>query len=260
MSLAGKVILITGATNGIGQAVARRCVEYGAQVVIHGRDQTRAECVVQELGNTASYVLGDLAEPDVPAQLIAKAIDRHGRLDGLVNNAAYMHRGQLPDVSQESFDQVLAINTRAPLLLAKEALPYLLKSEGSVVGVGSVNAYTGERSQLIYAMSKAAHATMSRNLADTYAYYRVRFNHLNVGWVLTDNEYALKQSEGFGPDWPDRVAGSPSVPSGRMTKPEEVAQHIAFWLSDQSRPISGSVVDLEQYPMIGRNPLKDTSS
>jgi NAD(P)-dependent dehydrogenase (short-subunit alcohol dehydrogenase family) len=84
----------------------------------------------------------------------------------------------------------------------------------------------------------------------------VRVTHFNVGWVITPNEYELKMTEGLPPGWPDRPDPE-HVPTGRMTQPEEIAAHAVFWLSDESRPISGSVIDLEQYPVIGRNPLKE---
>jgi NAD(P)-dependent dehydrogenase (short-subunit alcohol dehydrogenase family) len=84
----------------------------------------------------------------------------------------------------------------------------------------------------------------------------VRVTHFNVGWVITPNEYELKMTEGLPPGWPDRP-DLEHVPTGRMTQPEEIAAHAVFWLGDESRPISGSVIDLEQYPVIGRNPLKE---
>jgi NAD(P)-dependent dehydrogenase (short-subunit alcohol dehydrogenase family) len=151
----------------------------------------------------------------------------------------------------------MAVNARAPLLMAQAAIAWLKQSRGCVVGIGSINAYTGESRQLAYAMSKAAHMTMSRNLANTFAPDGVRFNHFNVGWVLTDNEYALKQREGLPDNWPKQVAGTSNAPASRMTEPRDIAEHAAFWLSDASRPISGSVIDLEQFPIHGRIPLKE---
>jgi NAD(P)-dependent dehydrogenase (short-subunit alcohol dehydrogenase family) len=105
-------------------------------------------------------------------------------------------------------------------------------------------------------MSKAALMTMSGNLANVFAARGVRVNHFNVGWVLTPNEYLLKMSEGLPEGWSDNPERE-YVPTGRMTRPEEIARHAVFWLSDESRPVTGSVVDLEQYPVIGRLPLKE---
>jgi len=255
MKLDGKVIIVTGSTTGIGEAIARLCAHGGAKVLIHGRNQQRAEALAKELG--AAYHIADVADPASPQQIVAAAIKHFGKIDGLVNNAAYVKRSDLDTTDADLFDRVMSVNARAPLLMIRAAIEHLKRSEGSVVGVGSINAYTGEPRQLAYAMSKAAHLTMSRNLANTFASQRVRFNHFNVGWVLTDNEYELKKSEGLPDDWPQQVAGTSDVPAGRMTQPQDIAQHAVFWLSDASRPISGAVIDLEQYPVIGRIPLKE---
>ena len=98
--------------------------------------------------------------------------------------------------------------------------------------------------------------TLSRNLADALGRDQVRVNHFNVGWVLTPNEYHVKIADGMPSDWPERVPRS-KAPSGRLMKPEEIAAASVYWLSDESRPISGTVLELEQHPVIGRNPPKE---
>jgi NAD(P)-dependent dehydrogenase (short-subunit alcohol dehydrogenase family) len=108
---------------------------------------------------------------------------------------------------------------------------------------------------LDYSLSKGALQTMSRNLANAHAADRVRVNHLNVGWVLTDREYHHQIEHGMAPDWPQNVPPQ-FAPWGRLMTPEEIANAAIYWLGDESRPISGSVVDLEQYSIIGRNPNK----
>ena len=97
--------------------------------------------------------------------------------------------------------------------------------------------------------------TLSRNLADALCYEKIRVNHFNVGWVLTPNEYKQKIADGLPTDWPEHV-DPVYAPSGRIMSPDKIAAAAVYWLSDESRPISGSVVELEQYPMIGRNPTK----
>ena len=96
---------------------------------------------------------------------------------------------------------------------------------------------------------------MSRNLANAHGADHVRVNHLNVGWVLTDREYHHQIEYGMPPDWPQTVAPQ-YVPWGRLMMPEEIASAAVYWLGDESRPISGSVVDLEQFSLIGRNANK----
>jgi NAD(P)-dependent dehydrogenase (short-subunit alcohol dehydrogenase family) len=172
-----------------------------------------------------------------------------------VNNAAIVPRSTLTKTSAEIFDRTMAVNVRAPLLLIQAAWAQLKAQGGCVLNIGSVNALSGEATLLDYSISKGALQTMSRNLANAHATEGVRINHLNVGWVLTDREYAMQVSEGQPADWPERV---PKVfaPSGRLIKPEEIAAAAVYWLGDESRPINGAVVDLEQFSIHGRNPVK----
>jgi len=255
MQLKDKVVIVTGSTTGIGEAIARLCVAQGASVLVHGRDEQRAKELADELGESVAYHIDDMADAEAPGRIVTTAISKFGRIDGLVNNAGWSKRSDLTATDADLFDSIMAVNARGPMLLVQSAIEHLIKSQGSVVGIGSINSYTGEPQLLPYSMSKAAHGTMSRNLANVYGRQRVRFNHLNVGWVLTENEYQLKIKEGLSEDWPEQVAKTHCAPSGRMTKPEDIAQHVLFWLSDASRPITGSMVDLEQYPVVGRMPM-----
>ena len=255
MRLKDKVILVTGSTTGIGEAIARRAVAEGARILIHGRDEERGRALASEWPERAALAIADLADPAAPAKVIETAISAFGALDGLVNNAASVARSDLHSTDAAFFDKVMAVNVRAPLLLIKAAYPHLKKSRGAVLNIGSINAYTGEGNLLAYSISKGALMTLSRNLADTLCYEGIRVNHFNVGWVLTENEYKTKLADGLPKDWPEQVEPK-FAPSGRILKPEEIAAASVYWLSDESRPISGSVVELEQYPIIGRNPTK----
>lgn len=173
----------------------------------------------------------------------------------MVNNAAWVVRSDIHNTGAAMFDKVMAINVRAPLLLIQAALPYLKESSGCVLNIGSLNGYCGENNLLAYSVSKGALMTMSRNLADALCYDGVRVNHFNVGWVLTPNELEYKLADGLPDDWHQKLE-SYLAPRGRLLKPEEIAAAAIYWLSDESRPITGSVVDLEQYPFLGRNPTK----
>lgn len=256
MKLKDKVIIVTGSTTGIGEAIARRCVAEGSKVLVHGRNQMRGEQLVAALGQAATLHIDDLADATAPQRVVDAAINAFGKIDGIVNNAAFIVRSDLETTDAGLFDKVMAINVRAPLLIIRAAVDHLKKSKGAVVNIGSINAYTGEARQLAYSASKGALMTMSRNLANALAVDHVRVNHFNVGWVITPNEYKLKMTEGLPEGWSD-TPDLEHVPTGKMTQPEEIASHVAFWLSDESRPISGSVIDLEQYPVIGRIPLKE---
>ncbi len=255
MRLRDKVILVTGSTTGIGEAIARRAAAEGASIVLHGRDAKRGQSIAADLSPRVKFVAGELDDPAVPRQLVETSIQAFGRLDAIVNNAAWVVRSDLESTDAALFDKVMHINVRAPLLLIQAALPHLKKSHGCVLNIGSMNAYTGESQLLAYSVSKGALMTLSRNLADALCYDGVRVNHFNVGWVLTANEYRYKLDDGLPSNWPETVP-SQFAPSGSLMKPEQIAAAAVYWLSDESRPVSGSVIDVEQYPIIGRNPPK----
>lgn len=255
MRLENKAILVTGSTTGIGEAIARRVVAEGGRVMIHGRDADRGRSLAAELGENSAFYEADLANPDALPALIDSVITAFGQLDGIVNNAASVARNDLHQTDAAFFDHMMAVNVRAPLLLIRAAYEHLKETQGCVLNIGSINAYTGEPSLLAYSVSKGALMTMSRNLADALCYDRIRVNHFNVGWVLTPNEYRQKIADGLPADWPEKI-DPVYAPSGRIMPPEKIAAAAVYWLSDESRPISGSVVELEQYPMIGRNPTK----
>lgn len=257
MRLQGKAILVTGSTTGIGEAIARRAVAEGASVLIHGRDEARGQALVAELGGQAALHVDDIADPAAPARMIAAAVHAFGKLDTLVNNAASVQRSNLSNTDVALFDKIMAINVRAPMLLIQAAVPHLARSRGCVLNIGSLNAYCGEANLLAYSISKGGLMTLSRNLGDALALeHGVRVNHFNVGWVLTPNEYHVKIADGLPPDWPERVPHT-KAPAGRLMKPEEIAAAAVYWMGDESYPMSGSIVDLEQHPVIGRNPPKE---
>jgi NAD(P)-dependent dehydrogenase (short-subunit alcohol dehydrogenase family) len=151
----------------------------------------------------------------------------------------------------------MAINVRAPMLLIQAALPYFdTQRAGAVVNIGSINAYCGERNQLVYSISKGALMTLTRNLADALGRRRIRINHFNVGWVLSKNEYELKMRDGLPADWPTHIPPT-YAPSGSILSPEQIAHFALSFVDDAGGFVSGSVLELEQYPIIGRNPEKE---
>jgi len=261
MRLQNKVIMITGSTTGIGKAIAIRCVEEGARVILHGLEREWGEEVLAMLPKDRAILhIEDLATEGVSERLVSLAVSRYGKLDALVNNAAKVISSNIETTDLELFRQVLEINTLAPFALIQSALPYLRQSQGCVLNIGSVNAYSGEPNLLAYSVSKGALMTLTRNLGDSlHRDYGVRVNQINPGWVLTENEAQRKRDHGLAEDW---YKDLPAVyaPSGRILHPAEIAAAAVYWLSDESGPVSGQVVDLEQHPFIGRNPPKDNST
>jgi NAD(P)-dependent dehydrogenase (short-subunit alcohol dehydrogenase family) len=258
--LNGKVILITGSTTGIGEGMARVFAREGAKVMIHGRREDAAQKLAAELGEPAAFVVGALDDPEVPARLIEETIGQFGRIDGLVNNAAAITRGNIENTDAELFDRTVAVDLKAPFLLIQAALPHFRKQGGgSVLNIGSINGYCGERNQFIYSICKGGLMTMTRNLADAHAAEGIRVNQLNVGWTLTPNEFALKMKEGLPEDWPTRVSRT-FAPSGHLLSPEDIAWAAVYFLSSEAALINGAVLDVEQYPVIGRNPVKESAA
>lgn len=252
MRLKNQVILITGSTNGIGASMARLFVAEGAQVILHGRNVEKGKEICKELGeDRTAFVAADLLDPTGPETLAKAALECFGRIDCLVNNAAFTTRAHIEDTDVDFFDRIIAVNLRAPLQLIRTLLPALEESEGCVVNIGSVLAHCGQANLLAYSMSKGGLMTMTRNLADALGTRKVRVNQLNVGWTLTENEYEVKMNDGLPADWPDHLPES-AAPSGRLIAPEEIAEAAVYWAGRASRPISGSVLELEQYPLIGR--------
>jgi NAD(P)-dependent dehydrogenase (short-subunit alcohol dehydrogenase family) len=261
MRLKNKIIIITGSTTGIGKAIAKRCVEEGAKVVVHGLEEEWGKEVVAELGSeNATLHLQNLEEENAPENLVKLALHTFGKLDAIVNNAAIVASSNLHTTDKKFLQRLLNVNTIAPFLLIKAALPYLTEHRGAVLNIGSVNAYSGEPNLFAYSVSKGALMAMTRNLGDTlHRENGVRVNQINPGWVLTETEMIRKKQHGLSEDWYKEL---PSVyaPAGRILFPKEIAAAAVYWLSDESGPVSGQVVDLEQYPFIGRNPPKDTST
>ena len=249
-SLDNRVALITGSTSGIGKGMAEHFASLGARVVVHGRDTQAGERLVETIrarGSDAAFFQGDIADEAVCRALVRVAVERFGGLDVLVNNAASTARGSIESATLAFWDRMLAINLRAPFILMQEALAAMkTRGGGSIVNIGSINAYCGMETLGPYSVSKGALMTMTRNAAVGFARHRVRVNQLNVGWTLTEGEERVKrEEEGLGPDWlADAVK---TRPFGRLLSPLDIAHAAAYFASDDSGVITGSVLDLEQF-------------
>jgi NAD(P)-dependent dehydrogenase (short-subunit alcohol dehydrogenase family) len=261
MRLKDKVIIVTGSTTGIGKAIAKRCVAEGAKVVIHGLEQDLGEEVLAEIGiEHAIFHQEDITSETCPTNLVNLAVKTFGKIDAVVNNAALVIASDIHNTDRAFFQKVLDINTVAPFLLIQRALPELIKTRGCVLNIGSINAWSGEPNLLAYSVSKGAIMTLTGNLGDSLMReYGIRVNQINPGWVLTERETERKKLHGLSDTWYEEL---PSIiaPSGRILWPEEIAAACIFWLSDESGPVSGQVLTLEQHPMIGRNLPKDNKA
>lgn len=243
-ALEGKIALVTGGTQGLGAAVAELFAGEGARVVLAGRSRAKGEALARKLG--AVYRETDLARVEDCRALVEAALRVGDGVDILVNCAADTSRSTVDDFTPEFFDRQFAINVRAPLLLAQQAIPSLRKRRGVIINIGSVNSFMGEPALLVYSATKGALQTASRNLANALKYDRVRVYCLNLGWVDTDGERAILAKLGHPPDFIDRQGKK--WPLERPLRPAEVAEVCLFLASDKAAPFSGAVIELEQFP------------
>ena len=250
-SLAGQVAVVTGSTQGIGAGIALKLAEHGARVVVHGRGIQRADGEkmvqsVEAVGSQALLVTGDLQDESHCRSIIRSALAQFGRVDILVNNAAVVHRSDLEDTSIELWDEIFAVNIRAPFLLCQEAVRHMKeRKSGCIVNIGSRNGYCGAKRLLPYSASKGAMMTFTKNVANYLAKYRIRVNQLNPGWTLTEGErHVIGVIEGKGDNWLE--AAEKTRPSGRLLLPADVAKGVLFFATNEM--ISGAVLDFEQFP------------
>jgi NAD(P)-dependent dehydrogenase (short-subunit alcohol dehydrogenase family) len=232
-----KVVIVTGATQGLGAAIARRAHALGASLVITGRDEQRGAAMAEELG--ARFVAADLADPQA-AETIVGACD--GRLDGLVNAAGLSSRGTIDDTSVELWDRLFAVNARAPFLLTQRAARLMRRNPagGSIVNIITMASHGGEPVLTAYAASKGALATFTRNAGYSLQPDRIRVNGLNIGWTATEGENGVQTAE----NW--LAEADAGRPFGRLLRPDDIAPMVTYLLSDAAQMVTGSVIDFDQ--------------
>jgi NAD(P)-dependent dehydrogenase (short-subunit alcohol dehydrogenase family) len=242
--LSGKVVVVTGATQGIGKGIACMCAAEGAKVTISGLNHKDGQRVVQEIqelyGVEALFVKGDLTREEACMQVIDQTVSQFGRIDGLVNNAGIYPRSGVTDTTEEMFDSVFALNIKAPFFLCKYAVPAMMSNVGgSIVNIGSMHGYRGGKELAAYACSKGALLTLSRHLASNYANQQIRSNWVTVGWVASEGETELHQSMGKNTDQLYDSAKT-IIPSGRMQTAEDNAYGVIYLLSDEASQVTGT--------------------
>lgn len=257
-SLEGKVILVTGSTQGLGEEIARLSVDRGAAgIVLTGRSTERGEALAAALETTQCRVLfvqAELANAGDCKEIIERADAKFGRLDGLVNAAACTERGTLEDTSVDHWDKIMAINLRAPFLLIQGAARIMRREGkgGSIVNIQSMSAHGGTPNLTPYSVSKGGLAILTRNVAHSQRPYRIRANALNIGWMATPAEHAVQRLEGQPDDW--LRAADKGAPFGRILRPSDVAGMTGYLLSDEACMMTGALVDFDQHVMGIYNP------
>lgn len=251
IDLEGKVIVITGAAQGLGAEIAKTAAGAGAEALfLTDRNEPAGHAVVQGLsgqGHHAAFFMSDLAEPAAPPAVIGAALARFGRIDCLVNAAGVTDRAALADGDVETWDRLYAVNARAPFFLMQGAINDMLRrgSAGAILNILSMNAHCGAPDLAIYASTKGALATLTRNAANAHLADGIRVNGINVGWCDTPAERKM-QAEilGKGDEW--LAAAASNLPLGRLLQMDEVARLAVFLLSDGAGLTTGALIDMEQ--------------
>ena len=248
--LAGKVVLISGATQGLGAGIARAAAREGATLVLAGRNVERGEAVAAELrttGTDATFVRADVSDVEQAKAAVAATIGRHGRIDALVNAAGLTSRGTMLDTTPELFDQHIAVNLRAPFFLMQATIADMIRrgEPGGIVNVISIDSHGGQAIIAPYVAAKAGLAGLTKNAAHAHRWDRIRINGLNIGWSATDGENVVQQqAHGAGHDWQQEAAAK--LPMGKLGQVDEIADFVVFLLSDRSGVVTGSVIDWDQ--------------
>jgi NAD(P)-dependent dehydrogenase (short-subunit alcohol dehydrogenase family) len=242
-----KVIITTGGTQGIGEAVALAAARGGAAgVVICGRQVERGNEVaarVRDAGSECEFVQADLRKVEDCRNVVRQCDKRFGRVDGLVNAAADTSRATLEETTPEFWDDLFAINARAPMILSQEAVRVMRREriDGSIVNILSVTAYCGLENLVAYSSTKGALSTFTKNIANGLRRYRIRVNGINLGWTDTPAEHIIQVKQGGPENWLE-IAEKQS-PFGRLIKPNDVAGLCLYLLSDESGIVTGSNID-----------------
>jgi NAD(P)-dependent dehydrogenase (short-subunit alcohol dehydrogenase family) len=239
--LAGKVAVVTGAGSGIGRGIAEAFGREGASVVVANRRPAMGEETVRRIsaaGGVAHFQATDVTDERQCQAVVEAAVAQYGRLDVLVNNAGIFPRATLEDTTSALWDQIMATNLRGPFFLCKYAVPAMRRvGGGSIINLGSTNAYAGAPALFAYSCAKGGLLTMTRNLARALAGDRIRANLLNPGWVISEGEVVVQAKEGHDAAW--IAAMGPRQPLGRHQLPEDAAMAAVFLAADESSQVTG---------------------
>jgi NAD(P)-dependent dehydrogenase (short-subunit alcohol dehydrogenase family) len=246
----GKICVVTGATQGLGAAIARRLAAAGATgIVITGRNVERGTHVAREIaeahGIWAHFLQADFARVEDCRMVIAETDRLFGRIDVLVNAGASTARGTIVDTSPETFDALFNTNVRGPYFLMQEAIRLMIAKgiEGAICNIGSISALAGQPFINGYCASKGALTTLTANTAFSVMANRIRVNQLNVGWMASDHEREI-QADGGDPDWEAKAAAA--LPFGRLVDPNEAARAVNFLVSEDAGLMTGAIINFDQ--------------
>jgi len=242
MATEGAVVVVTGASRGIGRAIALDCAAHGMHLVLTARDaagldQVADECTRAGTADVMCIAL-DLSSSDGIAPLFQQVFARHGRLDGLVNNAGVLHEGLLGMIRPEDIDRVMAVNVKAPLMAMQYAARLMTRrGTGSIVNLTSIMGTRGAAGLSLYAASKAAMIGTTLSAAKELAPRGIRVNAIAPGFIDTDMTQGLTEAS--------QAARVASIGMARAGTPSEVARLAGFLLGPDSAYVTGQVIGID---------------
>lgn len=244
--LSGKVVIVTGAAQGIGFGCASRIASEGAAVVLGDIQQQKGEQAAEKIcaaGGRAHFVHADVKKERDCEALVDTACRVGGRLDGLVNNAGWFPRATLESTTTELWDEVLQVNLRGAFYCCKYAVPAMRANGGSIVNIGSICGLQSLPTLVAYGAAKGGLLSLTRTLAGAEAPHRIRVNYVIPGWVLTEGEIATQEMEGRSLQ--DLQKDGERLAFGRHQTVLDTAYAVVYLLSDESVQVTGSVMHLD---------------
>ena len=241
------VVLLTGATGGIGKSIVNKYAEQGFTLAIADKDEDEANKLANEInhnGGMAMVFYGDLLDQSYCDNLTSEVQTKLGTVGILINNAGFMSRGDITQTSDEDYELSMKINVEAPFRLIRASIPLMVESGGgSIVNISSCWGINPGPNHLIYCTTKAALAAMTKCLGRDHAHQNIRINAVCPNEVNTPMLRTGFEIRGLNPD--DAIAElNQSVPIGHIAEPEEIADVVAFLSSDEARYICGSLVEI----------------
>jgi len=259
--LKGRVALVTGAAQGVGEATARALATRGANLVLTDIKGDQLDKVASSLKEASpTVIVADLADPEGPTSIVSEALNSVEQIDMLASIAGHAARGSIIDTTIEQWDQMIALNMRAHFQLIQGIARHLIERDapGSIACAGSLNAYGGQTDLTAYSAAKGGLLTLVKHAAHALLPHQIRVNIANFGWLHTQGEIDT-HAELYGRDeaWLHQAASE--LPFGRLIQPDEAAKLLVYLLSDDSSVMTGSAINFDQ-SVPGSGPTTTTRS
>ena len=246
-----KILIVTGSTQGNGAETAKLLAHRGAKgITICGRKEKEGLEIkeqIESIGSKCLFIKADLFEEKDCRNIIKLTDENFGKIDSLINVAGFTERGTILSTTMENYERCFNVNTRAPFIMMQDTIKIMLreKIKGTILNILSMAAHSGMPFLAAYSSSKAALANMTKNIANAVAGHNIRVNALNIGWTDTPGEDVIqKKFHKGGDDWLQKAESK--VPFKRLTKPIDVARAAAYFCSDESGLVTGSIIDYDQ--------------